>query len=60
MRMMTSVSILACRRGAADPVTTWTIGGDAVSNVIGHAFVVHAPDVPMDPPRIACGVITGK
>jgi hypothetical protein len=38
----------------------WTIGGDAMTNVVGHAFVVHAPDVPMMPPRIACGIITQK
>jgi Cu/Zn superoxide dismutase len=38
----------------------WTIGGDAMTNVVGHAFVVHDPDVATMPPRIACGVITQK
>lgn len=44
-------------RPATDPNLAWTIGGDVATNVVGHAFVVHAPDVPMNPPRIACGII---
>jgi len=47
-------------RAATDPTLAWTIGGDAATNVVGHAFVVHAPDVPMMPPRIGCGVIAMK
>jgi Cu/Zn superoxide dismutase len=47
-------------RPATPTNTAWTIGGDAMTNVVGHAFVVHAPDVPMMPPRIACGVIMQK
>ncbi|HET6339433.1 MAG TPA: superoxide dismutase family protein [Polyangiales bacterium] len=35
----------------------WTIGGDVMTNVVGHAFVVHDPDVATMPPRIACGLI---
>jgi Cu/Zn superoxide dismutase len=35
----------------------WTIGGDPATNVVGHVLVVHQNDVPMDPPRVACGVI---
>lgn len=42
-------------RTAANPMTGWTIGGDALTNVVGHAFVVHSADMPMR--RIACGVI---
>lgn len=45
----------------ATPVNlAWTIGADPATNVVGHAFVVHAADVPSMPPRIACGVITQK
>jgi Cu/Zn superoxide dismutase len=44
-------------RPATPTNLAWTIGGDVMTNVVGHAFVVHAPDVPMMPPRIACGVI---
>ena len=47
-------------RPATDPMLAWTIGGDAATNVIGHAFVAHAPDMPMMPARIACGVIAAK
>lgn len=47
-------------RPATPTNTAWTIGGDMATNVVGHAFVVHAPDVPMMPPRIACGVIMQK
>jgi hypothetical protein len=48
-------------RPATPTNLAWTIGGtDAMTNVVGHAFVVHAPDVPMMPPRISCGVITQK
>jgi hypothetical protein len=36
---------------------TWTIGGDAQSNVIGHVIVVHQNGVPDAPPPVACGVI---
>lgn len=42
-------------RTAANPTTSWTIGGDALTNVVGHAFVVHSADMPMT--RVACGVI---
>jgi hypothetical protein len=37
--------------------TGWTIGGDALTNVIGHLFVVHKNGVPDAPPPVACGVI---
>lgn len=47
-------------RPATPANLAWTIGGDAMTNVVGHAFVVHQPDVPMMPPRIACGVIAAK
>ena len=47
-------------RPATDPTLAWTIGGDPATNVVGHAFIAHAPDVPMMPPRIACGVIAAK
>jgi hypothetical protein len=47
-------------RPATDLNLAWTIGGDPTTNVVGHAFVVHAPDVPMMPPRIGCGVIAMK
>lgn len=48
-------------RPALPANTAWTIGGtDVMSNVVGHAFVVHAPDMPVMPARIACGVITLK
>jgi hypothetical protein len=47
-------------RATTDPALGWTVGGDATTNVVGHAFVAHDPDVPMMPPRIGCGVITMK
>jgi len=47
-------------RPATPTNLAWTIGGDMATNVVGHAFVVHDPDVAMMPPRIACGVITQK
>lgn len=47
-------------RPATPTNLAWTIGGDTATNVVGHAFVVHQPDVPSMPPRIACGVITAK
>ena len=47
-------------RPATDPMTAWTIGGDVSTNVVGHAFVMHNPDVAMMPPAIGCGVITAK
>jgi hypothetical protein len=37
--------------------TAWTIGGDAMTNVIGHAIVVHKNGVTSVPPPVACGVI---
>ena len=42
-------------RGAADPTIAWSIGGDPITNVVGHAFVVHNPGDPA--PRIGCGLI---
>jgi len=47
-------------RAATDPTTAWTIGGDPMTNVVGHAFVLHQPDAPAPPPRIGCGLITAK
>jgi Cu/Zn superoxide dismutase len=47
-------------RPATPTNLAWTIGGDAMTNVVGHAFVVHQPDVMTMPPRIACGVIMQK
>jgi hypothetical protein len=44
-------------RTAAAADLAWSVGGDATTNVIGHAFVVHDPDVVTTPPRIGCGVI---
>jgi Cu/Zn superoxide dismutase len=55
---MTGTSTLT--RPAIPANLAWTIGGDVMTNVVGHAFVVHAPDVPMMPPRIGCGIITQK
>jgi hypothetical protein len=43
-------------REATDPMRGWSVGGDATTNVIGHAFVPHADDAM--PSRIGCGVIT--
>jgi hypothetical protein len=37
--------------------TGWTIGGDALTNVIGHLIVVHQNGVPDAPPPVACGAI---
>ncbi|HKP58959.1 MAG TPA: superoxide dismutase family protein [Polyangiales bacterium] len=54
----TGMSMLT--RAATDPMTAWTIGGDPATNVVGHAFVMHNPDVPTMPPAIGCGVITAK
>jgi Cu/Zn superoxide dismutase len=42
-------------RMATPPETAWSVGGDAATNVVGHAFVVHGQGMP--PERIACGVI---
>ena len=56
---MTGTAMLT--RAATDPTLAWSVGGDAATNVVGHAFVVHdpAPATPaMAPaPRIGCGVI---
>ena len=43
-------------REATDPKLTWTVGGDATSNVVGHVIVVHDATTPSK--RIACGKIT--
>lgn len=40
-------------RSTPDPRTTWSIGGDERSNVVGHVLVVHDGAT-----RIACGKIT--
>jgi Cu/Zn superoxide dismutase len=42
-------------RGAADPTTAWSIGGNPTTDVLGHVFVVHDPGMPA--PRIGCGQI---
>ena len=42
-------------RDSADPKLTWTIGGDATTNVVGHVVVVHDATTPSK--RIACGKI---
>jgi Cu/Zn superoxide dismutase len=55
-------------RPAAAADTTWTVGGDPTTNVVGHVIVVHEAPPPPDsgltptdpPPRIACGVIVGR
>jgi hypothetical protein len=44
-------------RTAAVADLAWSVGGDATTNVVGHAFVVHDPDVATSPPRIGCGLI---
>lgn len=44
-------------RAPTDPMLSWTIGAPAETNVVGHAFVAHAPDMPTMPARIGCGVI---
>ena len=41
-------------RPATDPTLAWNVGGDAATNVIGHAFVVHG-DMGV---RIGCGIIS--
>lgn len=45
-------------RGAADPTLAWSIGGNPVTNVVGHVFVVHNPGDPA--PRIGCGQIVAQ
>lgn len=42
-------------RDNTDPKLTWSIGGDATTNVVGHVIVVH--DATMPTKRIACGKI---
>lgn len=42
-------------RAALVPTLAWSIGGDPLTNVVGHAFVVHDPGMPA--PRIGCGII---
>jgi Cu/Zn superoxide dismutase len=48
-------------RMPTDPTTTWSVGGDMTTNVVGHVVVVHdpAPDGGTAP-RIACGKIMMK
>jgi Cu/Zn superoxide dismutase len=43
------------RSAAVSPAIAWSIGGDPVTNMLGHAFVVHSPGMPA--PRIGCGII---
>ena len=50
---MNGTSMLA--RDNADPKLTWTIGGDMMTNVVGHVIVVHDATTPSK--RIACGKI---
>ncbi len=50
----TSGTMTFNRRGT-DPALAWTVGDDEDTDVIGHVFVVHDPDMPMT--RIACGAI---
>lgn len=38
--------------------TAWSVGGDATTNVVSHAFVVHNPDEMKT--RIGCGVIAAQ
>ncbi len=38
--------------------TYWTIGGDASSNVLPHAIMIHASADPSAGARIGCGVAT--
>jgi Cu/Zn superoxide dismutase len=45
-------------RAATDPMLAWSIGGNALTNVIGHVFVVHNPGDPA--PRIGCGPIVAQ
>jgi Cu/Zn superoxide dismutase len=45
-------------RAATDPALAWSIGGNPVTNVIGHVFVVHDPGMPA--PRIGCGQIVAQ
>jgi len=40
----------------ATPPNTWTIGGDASSNVLPHAIMIHASPDPSAGARIGCGV----
>lgn len=59
--MCGSTTGMAMHTRSATPATTaWTIGGEATTNVIGHAFIVHEPDVAMMPKPISCGVIAAK
>jgi Cu-Zn family superoxide dismutase len=46
------------RIAASNPALAWSIGGDPLTNVIGHAVVVHDPGMPA--PRIGCGLITAQ
>lgn len=46
------------RIAATGPALAWSIGGDPLTNVIGHAVVVHDPGMPA--PRIGCGLITAQ
>ena len=48
-------------RKADMPDLTWTVGGDATTNVVGHAFVLHDPDsTTMPPAAMGCGVIAAN
>jgi Cu/Zn superoxide dismutase len=45
-------------RAATDAMLAWSVGGDMASDIVGHAFVVHAATDSADPMvRIGCGVI---
>lgn len=46
------------RLAATNPAIAWSIGGDPITNVMGHAVVVHDPGMPA--PRIGCGLIAAQ
>ena len=56
----TSGTATLTRKATDTPDLLWSIGGVETTNVVGHAFVVHDPDVAMSPPRIGCGLIQKK
>jgi len=52
--MMTDAPLVYIRTNT-DPMTRWTIGGDASTNVIGHPIVVHGAAGSTN--REGCGAI---
>jgi Cu/Zn superoxide dismutase len=45
---------------AMKPITAWTIGGDAATDITQHSFMVHEGADPAPGGRIGCGVVDAQ